>query len=164
MRVLRRAPGPRRTLLAIVGNTPTGRGCRPRCAVEARASGLLRPGRRVVLADPPRGGVLEAYADADVFLFCSRVECSPIVLFEALAAGLPFVSVDVGNAREIAAWSGGGVVVQSDDDLPGAVGALLADSERRRELGERGRAAWRQHFTWEAVAARYEAVYAKVRA
>ncbi|MFL5844116.1 MAG: glycosyltransferase family 4 protein [Solirubrobacteraceae bacterium] len=164
MTAMRHAPGAGGSVLAIVGNTPTGRGCRPRCAVEARVSRVLRPGRRVVLADPPRAGVLEAYADADVFLFCSRVECSPIVLFEALAAGLPFVSVDVGNAAEIAAWSGGGVVVGSDEEVPAALGALLADPDRRRELGARGRAAWQERYTWEAVAARYEAVYTKVPA
>jgi glycosyltransferase involved in cell wall biosynthesis len=159
--------------LAIVGNTPTGRGCLPLCRL--RAAGTRLTGRRVLLLDPPRPQVLDAYADADVFVFCSMVECSPLVLFEAMAAGLPFVSVDVGNAAEIAEWSGAGVIVPSErraDGLveadPGAVaaavGALLADPERRAAMGASGRQAWEERFTWEAVAGQYEDLYQRLAA
>jgi L-malate glycosyltransferase len=157
-----------RATLAIVGNTPTGRGCLPLCRV--RAAGTRLTGRRVMLLDPPREQVLDAYADADLFVFCSMVECSPIVLFEAMAAGLPFVSADVGNAAEIAEWSGAGVIVPSqrrEDGLvevePRAVASameeLLADPERRAAMGESGRRAWEERFTWDAAARRYEDVY-----
>ena len=159
--------------LAIVGNTPVGRGCLTLCHLRAAAARLR--GRRVLLLDPPRAQVLDAYADADLFVFCSMVECSPIVLFEAMAAGLPFVSADVGNAAEIAEWSGAGVVVESrrrDDGLvevdtaavARAVDELLGDPDRRRAMGESGRAAWRERFTWDAAAERYEAVYERVAA
>ena len=159
--------------LAIVGNTPTGRGCLPLCRVRALGSRLT--GNRVVLADPPREEVLSAYADADLFVFCSMVECSPIVLFEAMAAGLPFVSVDVGNAAEIAEWSAAGVVVPSPRRADGLVEAdveavaktvdeLLADPDRRRAMGEAGRRAWEERFTWDAVVATYEDVYRGVAA
>jgi glycosyltransferase involved in cell wall biosynthesis len=159
-----------RATLAIVGNTPTGQGCLPTCRMRAGITRLAGRGRHVVLVDPPRPQVLDAYADADIFVFCSMVECSPLVLFEAMAAGLPFVSVDVGNAAEIAQWSGGGVIVPSrrrDDGLvvaepravARAVDGLLADPDRRRELGERGRRAWRERFTWDAAAGRYEELY-----
>jgi glycosyltransferase involved in cell wall biosynthesis len=154
--------------LAIVGNTPTGRGCLPQCRVRAAATRLT--GRRVLLLDPPRAQVLDAYADADLFVFCSMVEASPLVLFEAMAAGLPFVSVDVGNAAEIADWSGAGVIVPSqrrEDGLvevepravASAVDALLADPERRAAMGAAGRRAWEERFTWDTVAAQYESVY-----
>jgi glycosyltransferase involved in cell wall biosynthesis len=157
--------------LAIVGNTPTGRGCLPLCRVRAAATRLR--GGRVLLLDRPREEVLDAYADADLFVFCSMVECSPIVLFEAMAAGLPFVSVDAGNAAEIAEWSGAGVVVPSprradglvEADVPAvakAVDELLADPARRAAMGEAGRRAWQERFTWDAAAARYEAVYEAV--
>jgi glycosyltransferase involved in cell wall biosynthesis len=159
--------------LAIIGNTPTGRGCLPLCRARALAARLK--GRRVILLDPPREQVLDAYADADLFVFCSMVECSPIVLFEAMAAGLPFVSVDAGNAAEIAEWSGAGVVVPSprradglvEADVPAvakAVDELLADPARRAAMGEAGRRAWQERFTWDAAAARYEAVYEAVAA
>jgi glycosyltransferase involved in cell wall biosynthesis len=157
-----------RATLAIVGNTPTGRGCLPLCRVRAAATRLR--GRRVLLLDPPREQVLDAYADADLFVFCSMVECSPIVLFEAMAAGLPFVTADVGNAAEIAEWSGAGVIVPSQRRADGlvevepravasAVDELLADPDRRAAMGQSGRRAWEERFTWDAAARRYEDVY-----
>lgn len=159
--------------LVIVGNTPTGRGCLPACRVRAALTRLR--GGRVHLVDPPRDWVLDLYFHADLFVFCSMIECSPLVLFEAMAAGLPFVSVDVGNAAEIAEWSGAGVVVPSprrDDGLvepdsaavARAVDDLLADPDRMRAMGESGRAAWRERFTWDAIAARYEEAYMRVAA
>ena len=146
MAVLRRARGARGGALALLGNEPYRPSCLRRCRVQAAFTGLIARGRRVLLADPPRDQVVEAYWDADLFVFCSMVECSPLVLFEAMAAGLPFVSLDVGNAAEIAAWSGAGVIVESarrDDGLVvadtgavvAAVDGLLADGERRRFAG-----------------------------
>jgi glycosyltransferase involved in cell wall biosynthesis len=163
----RRARGGR---LAIVGNTPTGPGCLMTCRARAAAGRLARPDRRVLLTDPPRDLVLQAYADADLFVFASMVECSPLVLFEAMAAGLAFVTVDVGNAAEIAGWSGAGLVVPSrrrpdglveadPDDLAAAVDELLGDDHRRTELGRNGRRAWRESFTWDHLASRYESLY-----
>jgi glycosyltransferase involved in cell wall biosynthesis len=157
-----------RATLAVVGNTPIGRGCLPTC--NARAVMTRATGHPVVLSNPPREQVLDAYYEADLFVFCSMVECSPLVLFESMAAGLPFVSLDVGNAAEIAEWSGAGLIVPSqrrDDGLvtadtgavARAVDKLLADPERRREMGERGRRAWEQRFTWETTTSRYEALY-----
>jgi glycosyltransferase involved in cell wall biosynthesis len=173
LRATRAAPRP--PTLAVVANRPTGAGCLPVCRVRAAATRVVGRGRRVLLVDPPRAEVLEAYADADLFVFCSMVECSPLVLFEAMAAGLPFVSADVGNAREIAEWSGAGVIVESqrrEDGLvdvdPAAVGRavdeLMADPERRAEMARRGRQAWEERFTWDTVARRYEELYAEVAA
>jgi glycosyltransferase involved in cell wall biosynthesis len=175
MGVLRASTQARQGSLVIVGNSPTGAGCRRLCTVRAGLTRARRPSRRVVMTDPPRAQVLEAYADADLFVFCSAVECSPLVLFEAMAAGLPFVSLDVGNAAEIAEWGGGGVIVTSRRGSNGLVGAntgdvtavvdeLLADPGRRRDLGARGREAWRQRFTWDDVVDRYERVYESVLA
>lgn len=161
--------------LAIVGNTPTGRGCLPVCRVRAALTRVVGRGRRVLLLDPPRPQVLDAYADADLFVFCSMVECSPLVLFEAMAAGLPFVSADVGNAAEIAEWSGAGVIVPSERRAGGlvdadpravasAVDSLLADPERRAEMGASGRRTWEERFTWDAIAGRYEDLYRSLAA
>ena len=163
----------RASRLAVVGNTPTGRGCLPTCRVRAALTRLR--GGRVMLLDPPRDEVIDLYFRADLFVFCSMIECSPLVLFEAMAAGLPFVSVDVGNAAEIAEWSGAGVVVPGERRGDGlveadpqavarAVDELLADPDRRRAMGASGRAAWRERFTWEAVTEQYERVYERLAA
>jgi L-malate glycosyltransferase len=48
-----------------------------------------------------------AYQAADLFLFPSDIERSPVVLFEAMASRTPFLTTAVGNAEEIFGWSGG---------------------------------------------------------
>ena len=156
--------------LAIVANQPMGLGCAFRCRQRSRWLNLTRRDRRVLLADPPRAEVISAYTDADAFLFCSMVECSPLVLFEAMAAGLPFLSLDVGNAAEIAAWGSCGEIVPSGRDGAGNVTAparivadrldgLLADRELRSEMGANGRSAWQERFTWERITDQYEQLY-----
>jgi glycosyltransferase involved in cell wall biosynthesis len=170
MATLRTSGQARRGVLAIVGNTPTKENCLTTCRARATLTRLRKPGRRIALVNPPRPGVLDAYADADLFLCCSAIECSPLVLFEAMASGLPFVSLDVGNAAEIVEWSGGGVIVESTrgedglvtartEDVARAVDDLLADEARRAELGESGRRAWEQRFSWDAVTTEYERLY-----
>lgn len=156
--------------LAILANHPTGAGCGARCRLTAAARNLVHRGRRIIVADPSRDSVVDAFCAADLFLFCSMVECSPLVLFEAMAAGLPFVSPDVGNAREIATWGGGGEIVESTRDasgrvtapvgaVTGAVDALISDPGRRRQMGRSAREAWQKSFTWEEIAGRYGALY-----
>jgi glycosyltransferase involved in cell wall biosynthesis len=43
------------------------------------------------------------YADADVLILASRSENAPLVVLEALAAGLPVVAADVGGVAELCA-------------------------------------------------------------
>jgi glycosyltransferase involved in cell wall biosynthesis len=54
---------------------------------------------------------VEALKQSDLFLFTSNIECSPLVLFEANAAKLPFLTTDVGNAKEIIEWTQGGLLL-----------------------------------------------------
>lgn len=158
-------------VLVLIGNTPLGRGCEADCRRRARLTTLRTRGRkRVLLLDPSRADTVAAYHAADLFLFASRVECSPLVLFESMAAATPFVSLAAGNAAEIAGWSAGGRIARTRrlrngrvtgrvKDLVHEVDGLLADAELRRAMGAAGRGAWAREFTWEAVTDRYEAVY-----
>jgi glycosyltransferase involved in cell wall biosynthesis len=168
--VLRALDRPRATL-ALVGNRPLGRGCSISCHARAVAAGVGSARRkRVALLDPPRAAVVDAYFAADVFVFASQVECSPLVLFEAAAAGLPFVTVPVGNSAEIAAWTGAGeavpasrrdgLVIADASALARAVDALLDNPDRRAALAAAGRAAGRERYAWDVIAQRYEQVYA----
>ena len=161
-----------RAVLVIAGNRPeNGGGCFDNCARRARHTVWRSFGRkRVMLLDLPRADLVQAYKAADLFVFLSRIECSPIVLFEACAAGLPFIASDAGNAREIVRWTGAGQVVGGDptpdgymtahvDEAARAIEQLLADRSVRQAMSQRGRAAWQERFTWDKIAAQYEAAY-----
>jgi L-malate glycosyltransferase len=130
------------------------RGCQPRCFLES-----FRRDRRVGFVDgTPARTVEEQLAAGDVFLFPSRVECAPLAVIEAMAAGLPWISYDVGNVRELA----GGVIVDGFDKLVEA-GAELARSPADRErLARAGRSAWRERHRWPAVIDAYERLFSRL--
>lgn len=61
--------------------------------------------------------ILKLYKESDIFIFTSKVECSPLVLYDCCANLLPFISSDVGNAREIAKKYNNGTVYNGFFDL-----------------------------------------------
>lgn len=144
-----RAAAPADARLAIIGDAFPGG-----CAEACRQTG---DSRVLVLEGLPRERVLQAFAAADVFLFPSRVECAPLVILEAMAAGLPWISSAVGNVRELR-----GGVVCDDPDIASTLRDLLADSARRNELGAAGRAAAREHHDWRRVLDSYEDLFHRV--
>lgn len=92
--------------LVVLGEGPL----RERLEGEARALGI---GDRVAFA-PWEPDLAPWYRAADLFLLSSRYESYGRTLVEAAAAGLPFVSTDVGVARMLAD-AGAGTVVALDD-------------------------------------------------
>jgi glycosyltransferase involved in cell wall biosynthesis len=86
------------------------------------------------------------------------------VLFAGLAFGLPMILSDVGGFREIVDDYGAGRLVPPGDPsaLAAAIGELLSDPAERERLGERARAAAVGPLSWDAVAARTQAVYEEV--
>lgn len=128
-----------------------------------------QPAKQVLCVDLPRADVVNAFRSADLFVFASNIEYSPLVLFESAAAGTPFLSVPVGNAEEIARWTGGGVICPAPRDARGytradprvlarEMAALMGDPQRLRALGETAHRHWSEGFTWHHIARRYEAI------
>jgi glycosyltransferase involved in cell wall biosynthesis len=100
---------------------------------------LTRIGNKVDevhLVNIDRTRVQEVYWNCDVMLLTSLSEGSPTVIKEAIAAKLPFVSVDVGDVKEWAALIEFGTVVKDRDPktIADAVTTLLAGIERRALL------------------------------
>lgn len=125
--------------------------------------------KTVLLTDFPRKDLTQLFMAADLFVFASKIEYSPLVLFETVAAGTPFLSVGVGNASEIARWTGGGVMCPStvdakgytqvrEEDLAAAMAELMRAPERLEALGRAGRKSWSEKFNWEKIAGLYEQV------
>lgn len=130
-----------------------------------------QPFKRAILTDLERQDLIQAYLAADLFVFASHIEYSPLVLFEAAAAGTPFLTVPVGNANEIVRWTGGGILCEAAKDSRGytranpatladAMGTCMRDGERLDRLGATARQRWRSYFTWKVVAGCYEDILA----
>jgi glycosyltransferase involved in cell wall biosynthesis len=129
-----------------------------------------QPNKRVLIADFPRRELTQAFMAADLFVFASNIEYSPLVLYECAAAGTPFLTVDVGNAVEIAQWTGAGVVCPSHVDKRGYTrvdeGALaremeklMGQPEKLAELGATGKRNWLERLTWSKIAIEYERLF-----
>jgi glycosyltransferase involved in cell wall biosynthesis len=126
--------------------------------------------RVIVKHDLTREETIAAYKCADLFLFPSNVECSPIVLFECMAAKTPFLTTDVGNAKEIIEWSSCGMLLPTNIDAAGYSHAEIEESTRllddiydnyilREQMGKQGFKAWEENFTWEILSKKYEGLY-----
>ncbi len=89
---------------------------------------------------PGSSEVAELFANADVFCLPTLVDACPWVVLEAMASGVPVVSTTVGSIPELV--GAGGVLVGPGDEatLGEALDALLSDRDRRRSMGEAGRA------------------------
>ncbi|MCW3076083.1 MAG: glycosyl transferase group 1 [Bacteroidetes bacterium] len=126
--------------------------------------------KRIIFKYLPREFTVAAYKQANLFLFPSNIECSPIVLFECAAARLPFLSTDVGNSKEIAEWTKGGEILPTQKDDKGfshvqikegvrMLNELYENQTKRDNMGKQSFEIWKQKYSWEAIAKEYEKLY-----
>jgi glycosyltransferase involved in cell wall biosynthesis len=166
----------KKSAFLLVGNFLWDSGCYRKCALAERMTKWpivgLPPDKLLLVRDLSRTETVAAYKAADVFLFPSNIECSPIVLFECMAAKTPFLTSDVGNAKEIIGWSQSGEILPTVKDKGGyhlshvnikksaiMLEELLNDEKRRAAMAMNGFEAWQSSFSWEVITMRYEDLY-----
>jgi glycosyltransferase involved in cell wall biosynthesis len=159
-----------KSTLVIIGDLAEGR-CVRECRALSAVTKLLSLGKkRVLLIHPSRPVVVAAYQAADLFVFGSRVEASPLVLFEAMASRTAFLSTACGNAEEIISWGNSGRLVPTFhlsngwvdakvDDFANAIEVLWSEPEERKQMAQNGYEVWKERFTWEKVTAEYERLF-----
>jgi glycosyltransferase involved in cell wall biosynthesis len=108
-----------------------------------------------------RGDVANVLAAGDVAVSSSDFEGSPLAAMEYLAAGLPVVATDVGGMPDLVHQRENGLLVPRRDPeaLAEAIGELLSDPARAREMGSRGRERQREEFSLEAMVRRVQDLY-----
>jgi len=145
-----------------------GTGASPR--TMANIINQSQSNKLVLVTDFPRHELTQAFMAADLFVFASNIEYSPLVLYEAAAAGTPFLSVSVGNSEEIAKWTGAGVICPSTIDEKGytrvdeavltrSMAELMQHRQRLAELGATGKKNWSERFTWGIISTQYEHIF-----
>jgi glycosyltransferase involved in cell wall biosynthesis len=152
------------------------------------AAPLLGPGARLVLAgDGPlrpalaelaarlgvapfvhllgaRGDVPDVLNALDVFVLSSDSEGLPLVIPEAMAAGLPVVSTRVGGVPTVLADGDTGFLVPPGEEAPlrARLAALRGAPDAARACGARAREAALARFSAERMAREYLELYAAV--
>ncbi len=130
----------------------------------------IRNRKKTLIKQLDRTKTVAALQSADLFLFPSNIEASPLVLFEACAAKTPFLTTDVGNTREIVEWTRGGEILPTDYDKDGnsharikesalALSALMGDESKRTAYADNGYLAWSKKFRWDKIAEQYLELY-----
>lgn len=128
--------------------------------------------KNIHLLSLSREKLVDVYRQASVVLLPSKLECSPIVLFESIASKVPILISDVGNAREIVEKFNVGFILPTKNIKNGLLDVkieesalllnyTLSDKNILRIKSENGYNAWFNNFTWEKITNQYEKLYHK---
>jgi glycosyltransferase involved in cell wall biosynthesis len=109
--------------------------------------------------DVPHEGLPHWYRAMDLLVMPSRYENYSNAILEGLACGIPFVGSDVGGNRALYETGAGWLFEpNSFDSLASAIDEALADPEKRKARGDKGRSHVDGRYSWAATAQRLEAI------
>ncbi len=113
-----------------------------------------------------RTDVPDVLAALDISVSSSDFEGTPLALMESMGAAVPIVATGVGGTPDLIEDGVHGLLVPPRDPaaLAGAIEELLADPERRGEMGRRGRERRRTEFEIEVAAQRFGELYERLYA
>lgn len=119
---------------------------------------------RVILLGE-RSDMSRLLATFDLYVSSSSGEAFPVVLLEAMAAGIPCVTTDVGDSGALVGETGRVVPSGDDDALASAIDELLVlGGDRRRALGHSARRRVIEEYSLGRMANRYAELYDRFRA
>lgn len=147
-------------IFLIVGEDFGSSGYKEHLRRLAQGMGIL--GR--VIFTGQRDDIPDVMASLDIFVFTSYAEAFGLVLIEAMAMKRPVVAFDAGAIREIVEEAKSGLLVPLQDvsSLARAIDSLLENSQRCRELGERGREIVDEKFDLSLAMAKTEKLYEEI--
>ena len=88
-----------------------------------------------ILCSVPRQKIADYVKNSSLYLLGSKWEAFPISLVEAMAAGKPYLSTDVGIVKYLP----GGKIVENIDDMAFWIDLLMSNKKIAKTLGNEGR-------------------------
>ena len=138
---------------ALVGRPtrPKWRGCYLLCNGASRFIKNLR-----LFDSLSREDAVAAFRAADIFLHNSKVECDPIVMYEAFASRTPIVATPVGSIPEFEEYLN---IANKSGEIIQRVSFLLDNPKERFLLTGRAYRLWREKYTLARIVDRHEELY-----
>jgi glycosyltransferase involved in cell wall biosynthesis len=163
-------PAPVRGRVLFVGGVTDGKRVLDLVEAIARVR-VAAPDVTLRVAGPPSEPYAQRVAEriaelglgdcASVFVLPSAQETSPMVIAEAMAAGVPVVATRVGGVPYLVDHGATGLLVDVGDldALADRIAALVGDDDLRRAFGRTARSRASERYRPVEVAARVRAVY-----
>jgi glycosyltransferase involved in cell wall biosynthesis len=119
-----------------------------------------------------RAELISLYQASDIFLFASKIEYSPLVIFEAMASQNAIISHDVGNVKEILEETKSGVLVNCEKnedsfsiinthDFAQKIEFLINNPEIIKKLSNQGRLYFSKKYNWRTIFKSYKDILLK---
>ncbi len=111
-----------------------------------------------------RDDVVGAFAPLEIFMMPSRTEQMPISLLQAMASAKAVVAYDVGDIKRIVADENTPFIVPRDDEraLVRCTEQLIADADRRHQLGIANLARVKSDYCAATMIERYQDIYLRI--
>jgi len=155
--------GVRNVRFLMVGSPPHGQG---HFLDQLRADVAASPAREAITLMDFQSNIWTVWDASDVAVVPS-IEPEPfgLVAVEAMVAGKPVIAAKHGGLVEIVESTGGGILFEPGNvqALAAAIGDLLQDEAKRKDLGRRGLAGVDVHFSIRHHVQAFEAIYRAMR-
>ena len=153
-RLVRAVAGlPTNVRLVIVGEGPERDAISTEASTCGVADRLVMPG---FMAEP-----LRWIGHFDLLALSSQSEQAPIAVIEAMAAGLPVVSPDVGDVAAMVSDANRRFIVSDESAFHAALAELAGNSALRAKIGAANRQIAAERFDESTMVAAYEKLYAR---
>lgn len=111
-----------------------------------------------------RADYMNIMAASDIFALPSLAEGMPMVIYSAMAMGMPIVASNVSGLRDTLEHEKNALTIRPGDptDLVEALDRLIANPQIAQQIGAEARRVMEARFSAESAVKQLEAVYAKV--